>query len=120
MYYERSKALRADTNTLQPGQLLHELDYLTLPSGIPLRSNPNYFRNRDFFKIIEPLRAAYDAHIPEKLARDSGQLTHGDALERLKGNKNAPEDAEWPTLQIKMLDLFKQELNIMKARVFSM
>lgn len=118
MYYERSKALRTDTNTMQPGQLLHELDYLTLHSGIPLRSNPNYFRNRDFFTIIEPLRAAYDAHIPEKLARDSGQLTHGEALERLKGNKNAPEDVEWPILQIKMLNLFKQELNIMKTRVF--
>lgn len=120
MYYERSKALRADTSTMQPGQLLHELDHLTLNSTIPLKTNPNYFRNRDFFRIIEPLRAAYDAHIPEKLARNSGQLTHGDALDLLKGNKNAPEDAEWPILQIKMLDLFKQELNIIKARVFSM
>lgn len=120
MYYERSKALRADTSTMQPGQLLHELDHLTLNSTIPLKTNPNYFRNRDFFRIIEPLRAAYDAHIPEKLARNSGLLTHGDALDLLKGNKNAPEDAEWPILQIKMLELFKQELNIIKARVFSM
>lgn len=120
MYYERSKALIDGTATMKPGQRLYELDYLTLPHETPLRDNPNYYRNRDFFKIIEPLRAAYDAHIPEKLARDPGQLTHGEALELLKGNKNAPEDNEWPNLQIHMLEFFKQELNIIKSRVYFM
>lgn len=121
MFYERSKAERSDTNTMQPGQRLYEAE--TVATGSSGRSNfkgvSNSYRNRIFFQILEPLRAAYDAHYAEKLERQTGQCTQADALIQLKGNCNAPENHEWVTLQIKMLDFFKKELEVIKDEVNS-
>lgn len=118
MYYERSKATRQN-GTKQPGQLLYEAERAA--SNEPnFGSSTDYFRNREFFLILEPLRAAYDAHIPEKLdRRPSGQYSVGTALEHLKGDKNAPERDEWPQLQVSILTRFRDELKTIKREVKS-
>lgn len=111
MYYERSKATRSDTGTMQVGQRIFEVEKSLA------------FRNRTFFKIIEPLRAAYSkSHLAEKLERHTelGQLDQYGAMELLKGDRNPPEIHEWPILHIKILELFKHELEIIKKKVFAL
>ncbi len=121
MYYERSKAIRPSNGTKQPGQLLYEAEFAATSDPNNFKFSTDYFRNREFFMILEPLRAAYDAHIFEKLDRQPGrgQYTVGEALEHLKGNRNAPETDEWPHLQVLMLTLFKDELTTIKNEVKS-
>lgn len=119
MYYERSKAFSPSTNSLKPGQLLFEAERNAASNPGAFTSTTGYYRNREFFKIIEPLRAAYDAHIPEKLERHGGGYDLGEALEHLKGDRNAPETREWPALQMKLLTIFKAELGVVKREVYS-
>ena len=121
MYYERSKAVRPSNGTKQPGQLIYEAEFAATSDQANFKFSTDYFRNRDFFMILEPLRAAYDAHIPEKLDRQQsrGQYSQGDALEHLKGDRNAPEKDEWPHLQILVLTLFRDELKTIKREVKS-
>lgn len=116
MFYERSKSERPD-GTLQPGQRLYELEVGLVSPPNTLKTSSSFYRNRTFFKVIEPLRAAYDAHIPEKMERQPSQYSVADALKYLKGDCNAPETHEWPDLQISILSLFKKELEVIKNEV---
>lgn len=121
MFYERSKAPNSK-GSLQPGQRLYELEIeLVSPQKYDtLKDSASFYRNREFFKVIETLRAAYNAHIQEKLERQEGQYTIGEALKHLKGDCNPPEPQEWPALQIQMLSLFKKELEHIKTQVRSL
>ena len=119
MFYERSKAKRPD-NKMVPGQLLFEVEQAA--SGLSwniLKDSIEFYRNRDFFMILEPLRAAYYGHIPEKVERQDNQYTVDEALEHLKGNSDPPENHEWPQLQLSILELFKNELGIIKREIKS-
>ena len=128
MFYERSKAKRPD-NKMVPGQLLFEveqaasgLSWNILKDSIEFYRNSSasdWDRNRDFFMILEPLRAAYYGHIPEKVERQDNQYTVDEALEHLKGNSDPPENHEWPQLQLSILELFKNELGIIKREIKS-
>lgn len=116
MYYERSKSNGFDkegNEKLIPGQRIYEIE-----KKIDNFQNGR-FRERKFFRIIEPLRAAFDAHMPEKIGRKQNQYSVGEALELLKGNRNDPVADEWPYLQIGALNLFKNELIIIQNEVFS-
>ena len=117
MFYERSKSKRPDTGSLKPGQRLFELEIGLISPPDTLATSASYYRNRKFFKVIEPLRAAYDAHISEKLDRPGCQYSLADALTALKGDCNEPESHEWPELQILILTLFKNELETIKDEV---
>lgn len=120
MFYERSKAKRPDIDKMVPGQLLFEVEQAA--SGLSwglLKDSREYYRNREFFMIIEPLRASYYGHIPEKVERQDNQYTSDEALEHLKGNSDPPENHEWPQLQVSILELFKNELGIIKREIKS-
>ena len=116
-YYERSKSNGSDRegNKKQiPGQRIYEIEKKN--NCLPNEG----FRKRLFFKIIEPLRAFYVAHLPEKIGRNEGSYTVGEALEQIKGNRNTPETNEFPYMQYKILTIFKEELNIIKGEVYNL
>lgn len=120
MFYERSKAKRPDIDKMVPGQLLFEVEQAASRlSWRHWKDSVEYYKNRDFFMIIEPLRAAYYGHIPEKVERLDNQYTVDEALEHLKGNSDPPENSEWPQLQVSILELFKNELGIIKREIKS-
>lgn len=108
VYYERSKALDSARNSSIPGQRLAEIE----PSG------RHDYKSRKFFKILEPLRTYYGAHLKDKVERKPYQLDKGEALFELQGHKNEPDSPDsWYELQLKMLRLFKSELNTIKQKV---
>ena len=116
LYYESSKGSRTiiDKTTGEskrvfvPGQRIWD---------IPDHS----YRQRDFFRIIEPLRGYYAAHEPDLFDRSEDQWGVGDALQYLQGNKNEPfEQEEWVDLQISLLSAFEVELKEIRVLVNSL
>lgn len=109
VYYERSKAYDPAKKASIPGFRLDELE------------NGKKYRGRKFFKILEPLRTYIAAHLKDKVERNNYQLDQGDALFQLQGHRNYPDSPEeWYDLQIKMLDLFINELEYIKKIVYKL
>lgn len=108
VYYERSKALDPALGASIPGFRLAELE-----------NGKAKYKGRKFFKVLEPLRTYYGAHLKDKVERkNSYQLDLGDALFQLQGHRNEPDCPEaWYKLQVKMLDFFIIELQYIKNLV---
>ena len=111
VYYERSKALDPAQNASIPGYRLAELE-----------NGKAKYKGRKFFKVLEPLRTYYGAHLKDKVERKyNHQLDLGDALFQLQGHRNEPDSPEaWYKLQIKMLDYFITELEYVKKLVYKL
>ena len=112
LYYERSKAWDPAKNDNVPGYRLAELEAGCKP----------IYKSRQFFQVLEPLRTYYAAHLRDKVDRKNQfQIEKGQALEILQGHKNEPDSPEqWYQLQLKMLQLFKMELNTIKQKVMNL
>lgn len=116
LYYESSKGPRIvidkdkgnKKKVSAPGQLIWDI--------------PDHdYRNRPFFKIIEPLRGYYAGHEPDFFDRSENQWDAGDALEYLQGSKNEPfEEEEWTDLQVSLLSAFEDELMTIRTIVNSL
>lgn len=111
IYYERSKKPDSKGNSYS-GQALAELE----------PENSHTYKSRKFFRVLEPLRTYYDAHLKDTVERKNDyQLGKGEALLELQGHKNEPDSPEqWFQLQIKMLQLFLIELNTVKQKVHNL
>lgn len=112
VYYERSKAFDSIRNDNVPGYRLAELEV----------GGRDLYKSRPFFKVLEPLRTYYKAHLRDKVdRRNPYQLDKGQALQDLQGHKNEPETPDqWFELQKRMLQRFSMELNIVKQKVMNL
>lgn len=112
VYYERSKAWDTVKADNVPGYRLAELEAGCKP----------IYKSRQFFKVLEPLRTYYAAHLRDKVDRKNPyQIDKGPALAILQGHKNEPDTPDqWYHLQLKMLQLFKVELNTVKQKVMNL
>ena len=112
VYYERSKAWDPVKSDNVPGYRLAELEAGCKP----------IYKSRQFFQVLEPLRTYYAAHLRDKVDRKNPyQIDKGPALAILQGHKNEPDTPDqWYQLQLKLLQLFKAELNTVKQKVMNL